>query len=90
MVIDATFWVAISFIIFSIIGAIAIILGLYFFLDPVSHGFLLGGILIIVQATIRSFSDFGKLTRVIVLGIELIILIWISYKKFNKENNKKK
>jgi hypothetical protein len=80
----------ISFIILSIIGAIAIILGIYFFLNPVSHGFLLGGILIIIYATMRSFSDFGKITRVIVLGLELIVLIWASYKKFGKENNKKK
>ena len=71
-----------AFTIFIILAVIALIAGIYFLIEPVSFGFLLGGLIIILQATIRYFSDFGKVTKVVVLGIELIILIWISYKKF--------
>lgn len=71
------------FYISAIIGIIAIIAGLYLpkTLDAISSGFMFGGILIITQGTFRVFGDLNKVSRVIVLGIELIILVWIGYKK---------
>ena len=75
-------YAGIAFTIFIILAVLALIAGISFLVEPVSFGFLLGGLIIILQATIRYFSDFGKVTKVIVLGIELAVLIWISYKKF--------
>ncbi len=71
------------FYISAIIGIIAIISGLYLpkTIDAISSGFMFGGILIITQGTFRVFGDLNKTLRVIVLGIELILLVWIGYKK---------
>lgn len=71
------------FYISAILGLIAIISGLYLpkKFDAISSGFIFGGILIITQGTFRVFGDLNKISRVIILGIELIILIWIGYKK---------
>ena len=67
----------------ALIGIIAIIAGLYLpvGIDAISSGFIFGGVMIIIQGTFRVFGDLGKISRVIVLGIELVLLIWIGYKK---------
>ena len=71
------------FYISAVIGIIAILAGLYLpkAIDAIASGFMFGGILIMLQGTVRVFGDLGKWTRVIVLGIELVILVWIGYKK---------
>lgn len=75
------------FYISAIISILAIIAGLYLpkNIDPISSGFMFGGILVLLQGTIRVFPDLGKWTRVIVLGVELILLIWIGYKKITNK-----
>ena len=71
------------FYISAILGLIAIIVGLYLpkNLDPISSGLIFAGILILAQGTIRVFGSLGKVPRVIILGIELALIIWIGYKK---------
>jgi len=75
------------FFITAPIGLLLIILGLYLpaHLDAMSGGALLGGILTMVQITMRVFGDLGKWPRVILLGIELIIVVWIGYKKIDNK-----
>lgn len=79
------------FYISAIVGIIVILAGLYLpkRIDAVASGFMFGGILVLLQGTVRVFGDLGKWWRVIVLGIELILLIWIGYKKVvdKKEEN---
>ncbi len=74
------------FFISAIIGIVAIILGLYMpkKFDAISSGFIFAGILILLQGTVRVFGDLEKWPRVIVLGIELVILILIGVKKIRK------
>lgn len=69
------------------IGLILIILGLYLSIgiDAIAGGILLGGILTMIQITTRIFGDLGKWPRVILLGLELIIVIWIGMKKIYKK-----
>lgn len=71
------------FFISAIVAILAIIAGLYLpkNIDAIASGFIFGGILVLLQGTVRVFGDLGKFSRVIVLGIELILLIWIGYKK---------
>ncbi len=71
------------FYISAIVGIIAILAGLYLprNIDAISSGLMFGGILVLLQGTVRVFGTLGKWSRVIVLGIELILLIWIGYKK---------
>ena len=71
------------FYISAIIALISILVGLYSpkDLDAIASGLIFGGILVLLQGTVRVFGDLGKWTKVLVLGIELIILIWIGYKR---------
>jgi hypothetical protein len=65
------------------IGLLLIILGLYLpiSVDAITGGILLGGILTLLQVTTRVFGNLGKWPRVILLGLELAIIIWIGIKK---------
>lgn len=71
------------FLITAPIGLLLIILGLYLptNLDAMAGGALLGGILTMIQCTARVFGTLGKWMRVILLGAELVIVIWIGIKK---------
>lgn len=81
------------FIITALIGIISIIFGMYFGVEFVAGGFLFGGIITLAYSTIRYFSrgNVDNWLRVIVLFIEILILIWIGYKKVvNKDKVKKR
>ena len=74
------------------IGLLLIILGLYLpaSIDAIAGGILLGGILTMIQITMRVFGNLGKWPRVILLGLELVLVIWIGIKKVHKKITKKK
>ncbi len=80
------------------IGLLAIVLGMYLPLtvDAIASGFMFGGIITLVQGTVRVFGDLSKISRVVVLGIELAIIVWLGYRKVQdvpkreKEQRKKK
>jgi len=65
------------------IGLLMIILGLYLpvSIDAIAGGILLGGILTMIQITMRVFGNLGKWPRVILLGLELVLVVWIGIKK---------
>ncbi|HLC56662.1 MAG TPA: hypothetical protein VJJ23_05485 [Candidatus Nanoarchaeia archaeon] len=69
------------FIIMAVIGILAIIFGLYWNVDFLSGGALFGGILTLLIGTIRYFGNANKILRVIILLAEILILIFIGYKK---------
>ena len=68
------------------IGLLMIILGLYLpvSIDAIASGILLGGILTMIQITMRVFGNLGKWPRVILLGLELIIVVWIGLRKVHE------
>ncbi len=70
------------------IGLILILLGLYLTVPTISAGLLFAGILTLAQVTARIFGNLGKFSRVLILGIELALLIWIGYKKVEKHRKK--
>jgi hypothetical protein len=74
------------------IGLIMIILGLYLptAIDAIAAGVLFGGVLTMIQVTARVFGSLGKWWRVILLGVELVIVIWIGVKKVRDVVKKKK
>src|SRR3989338_1515409 len=72
------------FIIATGIGIIALIVGVALNLASVSAGLMGGGILSILYGTIRYWSDLPDYGRFIILGITLAILIWLGYKRINK------
>lgn len=73
------------FFITAVVGIIAILVGLIFVkLDAIASGFMFGGILVLIYGTARVFGDLSKVMRVIVLGIELVVLVYIGIKKSKK------
>lgn len=74
------------------IGLLMIILGLYLpvSIDAIAGGILLSGILTMIQITMRVFDHLGKWPRVILLGLELVIVVWMGIMKVHKGLIKKK
>ena len=78
------------FFITAVIGIIAIIAGLlYVHIDPIASGFMFGGILVLIYGTIRVFGNLSKVMRVVVLGIELIVLVYIGVKTIKRGRREK-
>ncbi|MEK6919220.1 MAG: hypothetical protein AABW73_04230 [Nanoarchaeota archaeon] len=78
---------------FFILAPISIALiaaGLFLSLESIGSGFILGGILILIYGTIRVFGDLSKVMRVILLGVELVLVIWLGYRRVEKSSKKKK
>jgi len=65
------------------IGLVLILIGLYLpgSIDAIAGGSLLGGILTMIQITMRIFGNLSKWPRVVLLGLELVIVVWIGIKK---------
>ncbi|MBN2421107.1 hypothetical protein JXB27_02395 [Candidatus Woesearchaeota archaeon] len=70
-----------AFIIMVIAGFIALVLGILIANGTISAGFLLGGLLTLFIATTSYWARFQNWARFIILGLVLIILVWIAYKK---------
>lgn len=75
------------FFILAPIGLIIIILGIYLTVDYLGAGLMFAGIITMFYATIRYFSDMSKIVRALVILVELLIIMWIAYKKI--EDKKK-
>ena len=68
------------------LGIIAIVIGMYLplMVEAIAAGFMFGGIVTLIQSTIRVFGDLGKWSRVAVLFVELCIIVWIGLKKVSE------
>ncbi len=73
------------FFIIAPIGLIIVVLGLYLAIDYLGAGLMFAGLITLFYATLRAFPDLGKLTKSLVILIELLIIMWIGYKKIDKK-----
>lgn len=71
------------------IGLLIIILGLYLLVDYMGAGLMFAGLIIMFYATMRYFSDMSKALQAIVILVELLVIMWIGYKKISEEHNNK-
>ena len=71
----------IVFIVAAIGGLIAIILGIFLALPSVSSGLMLGGGFLMIYGTSQYWYKLSNWIRVVMLGVVLIILIWLAYRK---------
>ncbi len=70
------------FIILSILGVLTIILGLFLKEVPAVYlGLMIGGLINIIEGIIRYWAQMNEYFRFVILGVLLVLLIWISYKK---------
>jgi len=65
------------------IGIIIFLIAVSLLSEPVSAGFMGGGVLLIVYGTIRYWGSLSDIWRTIMLGFALAVLVWIGYKKLN-------
>lgn len=78
------------FLVASVIGLVAIFAGTMWKIEFLGTGLMFGGILLLFYGTVRFFPAADKLLRVIIIFLELLIVIWIGYKKLYKSEKKKK
>jgi hypothetical protein len=74
-----------------IFGLLAIVVGLYLpshkedLNQWIGSGFMLGGFFTLFVGTIRAYGDLHRMIRPIALLIELLIVIYVAYKKIGKK-----
>ena len=78
------------FFILAPIGLVIIVLGIYLTVDYIGAAMMFGGLITLFYATMRYFTDMSKLLRAFVILIELLIIMWIGYKKIGIKQKKKK
>jgi hypothetical protein len=74
------------FFILMPVGLIIVILGLFLLVDYLGAGLMFAGLIIMFYATMRYFSDMSKILRALVILVELLVIMWIGYRKI--EDNK--
>ena len=72
------------FITLIILGIISLISGGFIGISILSISFAWGGVLTLIIASMRYWSQADNWAKVIILAIALGILIWLAIKKFNK------
>jgi len=73
------------FFIITPIAVVAILFGLFYGMEVIGSGFMFAGILLLIYSTGRYFSDMSKVMRVVVVGIELLLLLWITKRRLGKK-----
>jgi len=82
-----------TFIVFlfsAVMGLVALVVGMHLpHKNPINEwvgsGFLLGGLITIFVGTARYFGDMGRYVRPVVILVELILVIYLAYKKLGKK-----
>ena len=72
------------FIILVILGVLSLVGGALFTNGILSTSFSWGGVLALVTASMRYWSDADNLLKVLILAIALGMLIWVAVKKIGK------
>ena len=72
------------FITLIILGIISLIAGGFIAISVLSIAFAWGGVLSLIIASMRYWSQADNLAKVVILALALGILIWLAIKKFNK------
>ncbi len=72
----------ISFIVLVILGLASILVGgLALKVEAVASGMMGGGVLTLLYAAMRFWGSIQDYGRLFVLGVALVVLVWIGYKK---------
>ena len=74
------------FIILVVLGAISLLLGAFMGNEIISLGLSWGGVLSLLIASLRYWSNADNWAKVLILGIALSALIWLAVKKFSNNS----
>lgn len=72
------------FITLVIIGVLSLVSAGFIAISVLSVSFAWGGVLSLIIASIRYWSQADNLSKVVILALALGLLIWLAIKKFNK------
>jgi hypothetical protein len=64
-----------------IIGLVILIVAFFLGLEAVSSGLMGGAVMLIVYGSMRYWSELSDIWRTLMLGVALVVLIWLGYKK---------
>jgi len=75
-----------AFYITAPIGVAIVILGMYLPLtiEAIAAGIMFGGFFTLIQTTFWAFNDLDRWAKVIVLAVELVLIIWVGFKKVSE------
>jgi len=74
----------IVFIITAIFGIAAIFFGVYYKVEFIGVGFMFSGIILMAIGTMHNFESLNRFLKPVVLLIELLLVLFIAYKKILK------
>jgi|TARA_B100001971_G_C18166257_1_gene524371 hypothetical protein len=63
------------------VGLVAVGIGIVLGLPSVSSGLMLGGVFLTIYGTSNYWSNFSNWVKALILGLVLLVLIWLGYKK---------
>ena len=63
-------------------GIVAVVVSLFLAVEVVSTGFMAGGTIMIVYGTLRYWGGLSPVLRTLFLGVALVILVSLGYRKF--------
>lgn len=69
------------------LGLIIVLIGIYFMVDYLGAGLMFAGLIVMFYATFRYFSDMSKMLRALVILAELLVIMWIGYKKIENKSS---
>jgi len=72
------------FITLVVLGIVSLVSGGFITISILSIAFAWGGVLSLIIASMRYWSQADNLAKVLILALALGILIWLAIKKFNK------
>ncbi len=74
------------FVVLVVLGIVSIVFGIFLKIpDAVTIGLSLGGVLALIIASVRYWSEAESILKVIILAVALIALIWVGIKKFSEQ-----
>ena len=81
---DAEVYQRNGFLVSTITGVVALVVGFSIALASVSTGLTIGGILTIFIGTVSYWSFLSKYIQLAILALTLVLLIWLGYRKLQQ------
>ncbi|HII71686.1 TPA: hypothetical protein HA265_02940 [Candidatus Woesearchaeota archaeon] len=76
-----------AFYLGAALSLVALVIGLFLAIEFIGTGFMFGGIVGLFYSTVRYFSDMDKWVRVLVIFVELLVVLGITYLKLVRNGN---
>lgn len=73
------------FVVMIVVSLVLMIIGIFIKLEILSISLTWSGVVALIVATIRFWSDAGNGLKVVILGIGIVVLLWLAIKKLKDE-----